>query len=111
MLRTSLEPPIEKSGGKVKNPAGEIILAKSALVLHNPKDFGSSDGMLDLDTCPGYFCVGRLLLPGKFLSLRLLCRLYHGDVIGPHGARLAPSMMPGTEDDVSIHAPAWSATY
>lgn len=82
MLRTSLEPPIVKSGGKVKNPADEIILAKSALVLHNPKDFGSSDGMLDLDACPGYFCVGRLLLPGKFLSLRLLCRLYHGDVIG-----------------------------
>lgn len=82
MLRTSLEPPIVKSGGKVKNPADEIILAKSALVLHNPKDFGSSDGMFDLDACPGYFCVGRHLLPGKFLSLRLLCRLYHGDVIG-----------------------------
>lgn len=82
MLRTSLEPPIVKSGGKVKNPADEIILAKSALVFHDPKDFGSSDSVLDLDACPGYFCVSRLLLPGKFFSLRFLCRLYHGDIIG-----------------------------
>ena len=80
MLLTSLEPPVVKSGGK--DPADEIIFAKSAFVLHNPKDFGSSDGMLDLDACPGYLGVGRLLPPGKFLSLRFLRRLYHGDVVG-----------------------------
>lgn len=82
MLLTSLEPPVVKSGGKGKDPADEIIFAKSAFVLHNPKDFGSSDGMLDLDACPGYLGVGRLLPPGKFLSLRFLRRLYHGDVVG-----------------------------
>lgn len=54
MLRTSLEPPIVKSGGKVENPAAEIILAKSALVFNDPKDFNPSDGMLDLDARPGY---------------------------------------------------------
>lgn len=82
MLRTSIEPPIVKSGGKVKNPADEVILAKSALVFHDSKDFGFSDCVLDLDACPGYFSVGRLLLLGKFLSIRFLRRLYHGDVIG-----------------------------
>lgn len=82
MLRTSHEPPIVKSGGKVKNPANEIIFAKSALVFHDSKDFDPSDGVLDLDACPGYFCVSRLLLPGKFFCLRFLCQLYHGDVIG-----------------------------
>jgi len=82
MLRTSLEPPIVKSGGKVKNPADEVILAKSALVFYNPKDLDSSNGMLDLDACPGYLGVGRLLLPGKHLSLRFLRRLHHGDVVG-----------------------------
>ncbi len=82
MLYTSPEPPIVKSGGKMKNPADEIILAKSALVFYNPKNFDSSNGMLDPDASPGYFGVGRLLLPGKFFSLRFLCRLHHGDVIG-----------------------------
>lgn len=37
-----------KSGGKVKNPADEIILAKSALLLYNSKNFGSANGMFDL---------------------------------------------------------------
>ena len=55
MLCTSLEPPVVKSGGKVKNPAEDIILAKSALVFHDSKNFDSSNGMLDLDACPGYF--------------------------------------------------------
>lgn len=82
MLRTRLEPPIVKSGGKVKNPADEIILAKSALVFYNPQNLDTSNGMLDLDACPGYLSVGRLLLLGKFPSLRFLRRLYHGDVIG-----------------------------
>lgn len=81
MLRTSNEPPIVKSGGEMKNPADEIILAKSALVFYNPKNLYSSNGMLDFDACPGYFSIGRLLLLGKFLSLRFLRRLYHGDVI------------------------------
>lgn len=82
MLRTRLEPPIVKSGGKVKNPADEIILAKSALVFYNPQNLDTSNGMLDLDACPGYLSVGRLLLLGKFPSLRFLRRLYHGDVVG-----------------------------
>lgn len=82
MLRTRLEPPIVKSGGKVKNPADEIILAKSALVFYNPQNLDTSNGMLDLDACPGYFRVGQLLLLCKFPSLRFLHRLYHGDVIG-----------------------------
>lgn len=69
MLRTSLEPPIVKSGGKVKNSADEIILAKPALVFYNPENLDSSNGMLDLDACPGYFSVGRLLLLGKFPSV------------------------------------------
>lgn len=81
MLRTSLEPPIVKSGGKVKNPADEIILTKSALVFYNPKNFGSSDGVFDLDTCAGYFCFSRFLLPGKFFSFGLLCGLYNSNFI------------------------------
>ena len=80
MLRTSLEPPIMKSGGKVKNPADEIFLAKSALLFYNPKNLYSSYGMFNLDACPGNFSVSRLLLLGKFLSLRLLSRLYHCNV-------------------------------
>lgn len=71
MLRTSLEPPVVKSSGKVENPVDEIILAKSALVLHDPKDFGSPDGVLDLDVCAGYFFIGRLLLLGKFFPFGL----------------------------------------
>lgn len=71
MLRTSLEPPVVKSSGKVENPVDEIILAKSALVLHDPKDFGSPDGVLDLDVCAGYFFIGLLLLLGKFFPFGL----------------------------------------
>lgn len=82
MLRTSLAPSIVKSGGKVKNPTDEIILTKSALVFYNPKNYGSSDGMLDLDACAGYLCISRFLLPGKYFSLRLLRGLYHSNVIG-----------------------------
>lgn len=82
MLLTRLKPPIVKSGGKVENLADEIILAKSALVFYNPENFGSSNGVLDLDACAGYFCIGRLLLLCKFFSLRFLCRLYHSNVTG-----------------------------
>lgn len=67
----------------MKKPADEIILAKSVLFFHDPKDFDSSNGMLDLDACPGYFCISRLLFLGEFFSLRLLCQLYHSNVIGP----------------------------
>lgn len=71
-----------KSGGKVKNPADEIILAKSALLLYNSKNFGSANGMFDLDTGSGYCRIGRLLLFGKFFPPRFLCGLYYRNVIG-----------------------------
>lgn len=60
MLRISREPPIGKSGDKVKNLVDKIILTESVLVFHDPKNFDSSNGGLYLHVCPGYFYIIRL---------------------------------------------------
>lgn len=49
MLRSSLESPIVKSGGKMENFADKVILAQSTLILYNPKNFDTANGMFHFD--------------------------------------------------------------
>ena len=72
MLRTCLEPPIVKSGGKVENFADEVILAQSALILYNPKNLDTADGVFHFDAGTRYLGIGGLLLGCEFLSLGFL---------------------------------------
>ncbi len=81
MLRTCLEPPIVKSGGKVENFADEVILAQSALILYNPKNLDTADGVFHFDAGTRYLGIGGLLLGCEFLSLGFLHRLNNGCIL------------------------------
>ena len=78
MLRTCLEPPVVKSGGKVENFADEVILAQSALILYNPKDLDTADSMFHFDAGTRYFGIGSLLFGREIFPLGFLHRLNNG---------------------------------
>ena len=81
MLRTSLESPIVKSGGNVKNFADEIILAQSTLVFDNSENLGASNSMFNFNSRPRNLGVGRFLLIGQIFTFWPFRRLNYSDVI------------------------------
>ena len=81
MLRTSLESPVMKPGGNVKNFADEIILAQSTLVLDNSENLGTSNRMFNFNSRPRNLCIGRFLLIGQIFAFGLFRRLNYSGVI------------------------------
>ena len=80
MLRTSHESPVVKSGGKMENFADEIILAQSALILYNPQNLDTANGMFHFDAGARNLGIGSFLLVCKVFPPGFLHRLYYGGV-------------------------------
>lgn len=69
MLRMRFVLPIVKSGGKVRNPVDEIILAKSVLDLHDPMDFLEQTGIGGRISSTSRTTVLERILQESFLSI------------------------------------------
>ena len=80
MLRTCHESPVVKSGGKMENSADEVILAQSTLILYNPKNLDTANGMFHFDAGTRDLGIGRLLFGREIFPFGFLHWLYYGGV-------------------------------